>query len=156
MTEAQKTLYYIAENMKLEKKISDEGYQHFQMAIKALEQEEYYKDLAQSYERTIAKLTEAIAEQQPSEDCVSRKAVAEIINKQRFGIHQISMGIIKEKIESLPTVTPTRKSGLHWIERFDDDDWDKWLECPHCHKDSDNAYNYCPNCGAEMGGTENG
>lgn len=38
MTEAQKTLYYIAENMKMEKKISDEGYQHFQMAIKALEQ----------------------------------------------------------------------------------------------------------------------
>ena len=39
-------------------------------------------------------------EQQPCDDCVSRKAVAEIINKQRFGIHQISMGIIKEKIES--------------------------------------------------------
>lgn len=39
MTEAQKTLYYIAENMKMEKKISDEGYQHFQMAIKALGQQ---------------------------------------------------------------------------------------------------------------------
>lgn len=46
-------------------------------------------------------------EQQPCDDCVSRQAVAEIINKQRFGIHQISMGIIKEKIESLPSVTPT-------------------------------------------------
>lgn len=22
--------------------------------------------------------------------------------------------------------------------------------CPHCHRDSDKAYNYCPNCGAEM------
>jgi hypothetical protein len=32
------------------------------MAIKALEQEGYYKDLAQSYEKTIVKLTEAIAE----------------------------------------------------------------------------------------------
>ena len=47
-------------------------------------------------------------EQKTCEDCVSRKAVAEIINKQRFGIHQISMGIIKEKIESLPPVTPTQ------------------------------------------------
>jgi hypothetical protein len=32
------------------------------MAIKALEQEGYYKDLAQSYEKTIVKLTEAVAE----------------------------------------------------------------------------------------------
>ena len=39
LNEAQKTLYYIAENMKMEKSISEEGYRHFQMAIKALEQE---------------------------------------------------------------------------------------------------------------------
>lgn len=39
MTEAQKTLYYIAENMKMDKSISEEGYRHFQIAIKALEQE---------------------------------------------------------------------------------------------------------------------
>lgn len=46
-----------------------------------------------------------------------------------------------------------RKSGLCWIERFDNED--KWLECPHCHKDSDNAYAYCPNCGADMRGSNN-
>ena len=45
MTEAQKTLYYIAENMKMEKKISDEGYEHFQLAIKALEQPSGVEDL---------------------------------------------------------------------------------------------------------------
>lgn len=39
LNEAQKTLYYIAENMKMDKSISEEGYRHFQMAIKALEQE---------------------------------------------------------------------------------------------------------------------
>lgn len=39
--------------------------------IKALEQEAYYKNLAQSYEKTINKLTKAIAEQQSSEDCVA-------------------------------------------------------------------------------------
>ena len=38
MTEAQKTLYYIAENMKMTKSISKDGYEHFQQAIKALEQ----------------------------------------------------------------------------------------------------------------------
>ena len=40
-----------------------------EMAIKALEQEEYYKNLAKSYAKTINKLTKAIAEQQSSEDC---------------------------------------------------------------------------------------
>lgn len=63
-----------------------------------------------------------IKEQQPCDDCVSRKAVAEIINKQRFGIHQISMGIIKEKIESLPLVTPTRSTckDCRWLTTDED------------------------------------
>ena len=39
LNEAQKTLYFIAENMKMDKSISEEGYEHFQQAIKALEQE---------------------------------------------------------------------------------------------------------------------
>ena len=36
MNEAQKTLYYIAENMHMQKTISEEGYQHFQRAIELL------------------------------------------------------------------------------------------------------------------------
>lgn len=40
LNEAQKTLYYIAENMKMDKSISEEGYEHFQQAIKALEQQD--------------------------------------------------------------------------------------------------------------------
>lgn len=39
LNEAQRTLYYIAENMKMNKSISEDGYKHFQMAIKSLEQE---------------------------------------------------------------------------------------------------------------------
>ena len=38
MTEAQSCLYYIAENMRMDRSISDEGYEFFQQAIKALEQ----------------------------------------------------------------------------------------------------------------------
>jgi hypothetical protein len=37
LNEAQRTLYFIAENMKMTKSISEEGYEHFQQAIKALE-----------------------------------------------------------------------------------------------------------------------
>ena len=36
LNKAQRTLYYMAENMKMNKSISEEGYKHFQMAIKAL------------------------------------------------------------------------------------------------------------------------
>lgn len=85
-------------------------------------------------------------EQQPS-DCVSRQAVLDKAWDVPYDgkyIQVVDVGDIQE----LPPVTPTRKSGLRWIERFDNED--KWLECPHCHKDSDNAYAYCPNCGASF------
>ncbi len=39
LTDAQRTLYYIAENMKMDKSISKEGYEYFQQAIKALEEQ---------------------------------------------------------------------------------------------------------------------
>lgn len=76
--------------------------------IKALEQEAYYKNLAQSYEKTINKLTKAIAEQQPSEDCVSRQAVIEIIKKSDACLYEKSdnNGLVG-KIKTLSPVTPT-------------------------------------------------
>lgn len=104
-----------------------------------------------------------LLKQQPSEDCVSRKAVAEIINKQRFGIHKISMGIIKEKIESLPPVTPTRKVGK-WIYNRDIQNW----ECSECSETPKTLgyvgtsafmtehFKFCNHCGAIMRGCENG
>ncbi len=42
------------------------------MAIKALEQEQYYKDLANSYEKTINKLTKAISKQEPKTDVLAK------------------------------------------------------------------------------------
>lgn len=91
-------------------------------------------------------------EQKPSDDCVSRKELynhcfdATIIGKSG---KSITRGILLEdEIDGLPPVTPTRKSGLCWIERFDNESM--WLECPHCHMDSIAAYNYCPNCGASF------
>ena len=40
LTDAQRTLHYIAENMRMQKSISEDGYKHFQQAIEALGQEE--------------------------------------------------------------------------------------------------------------------
>lgn len=72
--------------------------------IKALEQEEYYKDLAQSYERTIAKLTQAIAERQSSGDCVSRE---QAIVQLSIDLSEIELPRIKDSLDELPPVTPT-------------------------------------------------
>lgn len=42
------------------------------LAIGELEKEQYYKDLAQSYEKTINKLTKAISEQKPKPDILDK------------------------------------------------------------------------------------
>ena len=96
------------------------------------------------------KLILELLEQQPSDNCVSRQSILEELN--RLGRHAFKddtdYDCLFDFVDRLPPVMPTRKSGLRWIERFDNED--KWLECPHCHKDSDNAYAYCPNCGASF------
>lgn len=86
-------------------------------------------------------------EQPTSDDCVSRQAVDELCFRFLKPNSDDNIAFYEEFC-SLPPVTPTHKSGLHWIERFDNED--KWLECPYCHKDSDNAYDYCPNCGTSF------
>ena len=125
--------------------------------------EEYWDDdgyghETKQYDDTMFALDMAIKalEQEPCEDCVSRKDIYFKLTNGAYHnetIEQFIDRLVKE-LEALPPVTPTRKSGLHWIERFNNED--KWLECPYCHKDSDNAYNYCPNCGAEMESEEDG
>ena len=59
MNEAQKTLYYIAENMKMQGTISKEGYAHFQLAIKALdEQSKIFSKIIEGIERKQRRLLE--------------------------------------------------------------------------------------------------
>ena len=134
MTEAQKTLYYIAENMRMEKKISDEGYKHFQMAIKALEQ-------------------------QPSDDCVSREQVLYIINPH---IHEIIsesgrdlnghtnavLRAIIGLIEGMPPVTSTHGTCKDCMA------WDKEYHfCSMMGRDAEKDF-YCADF--EKRGNENG
>ena len=60
---------------------------------------------------------------------------------------------------NLPSAEPERKTKAKWIER--DDGWDgTYYECSCCREPftlidgtpTDNLYNYCPNCGADMRG----
>ena len=56
-------------------------------------------------------------------------------------------------IDNLPSVTPQElRKGMRWIGRFENHEWGKeeWCECPWCHSDSAEAYNFCPNCGADF------
>ena len=125
---------------------------------KALEQEGYYKDLAQSYERTIVQLTEAIAEQH-SEDCVSREAAQEAVENTIAKYIPILIGQFEKiplelalAIKNLPPVTPARKKG-EWIGEEEG----YYSECSCCgasflwedYKCISN-WKYCPICGAEM------
>ena len=45
MTEAQKMIYNLAENMRMDKSISEQGYEYFQQAIKALERQDKAKQI---------------------------------------------------------------------------------------------------------------
>ena len=122
MTEAQKCLYHIAENMRMDKSISKEGYEYFQQAIKALEQE-------------------------PCEDAVSRQAVLDLVNADWK--YEGLESYIKDlpPVTPQPKTGHWIKQVLT-VKPFGEDT----VLCNQCAfmTVKDNEYNYCPNCGAKM------
>lgn len=92
-------------------------------------------------------------EQQPCEDCISREAVLEILEKEEF-----KGDAIYEIEKKLPSVTPTRPTGK-WIVcdvvKFGDFVGTEKYECSKCHhRVGAFKSNFCPNCGAKMNGVE--
>lgn len=120
LNEAQRTLYYIAENMRKSKSISEEGYEHFQQAIKSLEQE-------------------------PCEDAIGRKALKNAI---RDGVRDKKNESLFDTIDNMPSVIPTRKKGK-WIELRDSYD-EPYEVCSICNCNGTHIFDYCPFCGVEM------
>lgn len=144
LNEAQRTLYYIAENMKMNKSINEEGYKHFQIAIQALEQE-------------------------PCEDAISRTKAIKTI--QRYGVGALDFEdytpeqaerFVINQLNELPSVLPQQKVG-HWI-------YDKAIEnwrCSECNETprtmgyvgtSDfmaEHFRFCNHCGIKMKVSEN-
>ncbi len=99
-------------------------------------------------------------EQEPCEDCISRKTVRQALDKyiqkaQSNGTKDDLISFEELVIKNLPSVQPKAKTG-HWIEVIDEIDslgnktWHH--ECSICGN-TDSGWgkdNYCPNCGAKM------
>lgn len=107
-----------------------------------------------------ATVSDKVSEQEPSEDCVSRKAIVEMLNARGQG-SVMTFDHFIELLYKLPSVTPTRKKGK-W-EQYGNY-WEDKFKCSECGKEQPKILcgeriighwsDYCPNCGAEMRGAE--
>lgn len=92
-------------------------------------------------------------EQEPCEECVSRKAVIDTIYAEcdgtKLDIDFAKVLLLQRAIKKMPTVVPIRSKG-HWDIK--DNMW--WI-CSACGCQTRmmkkyNVPNYCPACGAKM------
>ena len=133
LTDAQRTLHYIAENMRMQKSISEDGYKDFQQAIKALEQ-------------------------QPCEDAISRKDMLAVF-RQSNSLSQAWNGF--EKLPPVTPKEKTGhwiiKDGKE--QGYDIGGIKTWyiqIMCDKCGfiktaiESHTGQYHFCPNCGARM------
>jgi hypothetical protein len=123
------------------------------------------QEVAQAFDMAINAL-----EQPTSDDCVSREQAIKTIGTDiqlnlegRSGLLKYSdeiKDILKalldsqeKKLKALPPVIPTRKVGT-WINSV----YSVGFTCTCCSltQTSGFKYDFCPNCGAEMRGSENG
>ena len=111
-------------------------------------------------------------EQQPCEDCISRKASIEAMNKlfnqdcEDYGCEIpecFPAYRAIEELEMLPSVQPIRPKGewIRWYEiiKYENyEEHDPHCKCSKCNCEVDSYssqfINFCPTCGADMRGTE--
>lgn len=99
-------------------------------------------------------------EQEPCGDAISRQAVLEALRamydthiiETEDGDEYIDYNDTVYEIEKLPPVKSAEKVG-HWIDHQED----RWIyaKCSECGTIHDTRTNYCPHCGAKMGGEQN-
>lgn len=97
-------------------------------------------------------------------DLISRQSALDAIQKRADIINSVysafreGLIIAYSLVQETPSAEPERKKG-EWIEQ--DDGWDGiYYECSECREaftlmdgtPTDNLYNFCPNCGADMRG----
>ena len=84
-----------------------------------------------------------------SEDCVSRQSVLDLL---RYWVYECEYDEVAELVEKLPPVTPTERTG-EW--KYEGDCG--VTRCSQCGWSIEECieWDYCPNCGAKMGGEGN-
>lgn len=95
---------------------------------------------------------------EPCVDAVSREAAiatadyTDCLNIPVEICKQVTDEVVK-RLKSLPSVTPARKKGgWGWVVAGTFDDFFKCSCCGYMYPMQDKAYNFCPDCGAEMKG----
>ncbi len=101
-------------------------------------------------------------EQEPCEDCISRKAVLEYIEGSEAELgHSTENELVCQDIKEFPPVTPQPKIGKwEWVQYDCNPKIGNW-HCSECRsiviecvskkeKGSIPLYRYCPQCGAKM------
>lgn len=139
-----------------------------EQAIKALQQEPCIptRDLSDKelkhFAEEMKKVRPQVIEQEPCDDCISRKAAIDELELQAKEMSQWSerymeqaKGVLTAKniIKDLLPATLHPKTG-HWIEGevWEDTDggWGRWQKCSVCRQSKHHKTNFCPNCGAKM------
>lgn len=112
---------------------------------------EYYSD---AVEEALLMAIKAL-EQEPCEDCISRKAVTDTTICEGIYCDECSFNtcedgqsgcLLKERVDKLPSVTPKQKMGL-WIF---DEILDRHYYCSECKSMGVDYWDFCPFCGAKM------
>lgn len=96
-------------------------------------------------------------EQEPCEDCISRQAVVDALShmcSEDENEITVSRANVCAMLKYLPSAQTERKKGK-WITNLYAFGEDRY-ECNRCHNTAFHCYDYCPNCGADMRGDENG
>lgn len=129
--------------------------------LKALEQEPREEDIHREREQAYMLGYEDASKKfrtEPCEDCISREEVQDLISRwlsdYLLDETREALETINYKIGDMPPVTPERPKGK-WI-KIEYDVCTFIYKCSKCGMRVVNPYKYCPNCGAEMGGEEDG
>ena len=95
----------------------------------------------------------AEAEQEPCEDCVSRKAVLDELKKWDWQELYLPIHFKENIIDVIPSINPQEPKIGRW-KRISMDKYVQhamaYYKCSECGKDIIGEHNYCPNCGAKM------
>ena len=122
--------------------------------------EKVESEIIEKVESEIIELADKALEQEPCEDCISRKLLSDNIcegiscNECSFNeIDDESGCLLQKRLDELPSVQPKPKTG-HWIKVTNGRGGH---ECDLCHEyapsyqsGEEHLTNYCPNCGAKM------